>query len=214
MAVYWCTEALPLAITALLPVCLFPTLGILPSQKVCPQYFLETNFLFLSGLVMASSIEEWGLHRRVALKVLTIVGVKPAWWGNTLRACLKKKVLSGSSHSVSKVFLFMVVCLLIVTGSFWEWWWPHPSCPCGSATLPQQPWCSRLLTPSWRVCLGTWRLWSRSARPLRTLRTVEQMIASFCSQLNNVRSGQIFLTLQQCPTWRSMILLISPCGLW
>uniref|UniRef100_A0A3Q1GR75 Solute carrier family 13 member 3 n=1 Tax=Acanthochromis polyacanthus TaxID=80966 RepID=A0A3Q1GR75_9TELE len=79
MAMFWCTEALPLAVTAMLPVCLFPTLGILPSKKICPQYFLETNFLFLSGLVMASSIEEWGLHRRIALKVLTIVGVKPAW---------------------------------------------------------------------------------------------------------------------------------------
>uniref|UniRef100_A0A3B4T7Z4 Solute carrier family 13 member 3 n=1 Tax=Seriola dumerili TaxID=41447 RepID=A0A3B4T7Z4_SERDU len=79
MAMFWCTEALPLAVTAMLPVCLFPTLGILPSKKVCPQYFLETNFLFLSGLVMASSIEEWGLHRRIALKVLSIVGVKPAW---------------------------------------------------------------------------------------------------------------------------------------
>ncbi|KAM9342415.1 Na(+)/dicarboxylate cotransporter 3 [Pholidichthys leucotaenia] len=79
MATFWCTEALPLAITAMIPVCLFPTLGILPSIKVCPQYFLETNFLFLSGLVMASSIEEWGLHRRIALKVLSIVGVKPAW---------------------------------------------------------------------------------------------------------------------------------------
>ncbi|XP_061628955.1 solute carrier family 13 member 3 isoform X1 [Phyllopteryx taeniolatus] len=79
MATFWCTEALPLAVTAMLPICLFPTLGIIPSQRLCPQYFLETNFLFLSGLVLASSIEEWGLHRRIALKVLTIAGVKPAW---------------------------------------------------------------------------------------------------------------------------------------
>lgn len=118
MAVFWCTEALPLAVTAMLPVCLFPTLGILPSKKVCIQYFLETNFLFLSGLLMASSIEEWGLHRRIALKVLSFVGLQPARCVSVALQMLRSpKLLYVVYVIVARVDLWMTTGPFIISST-------------------------------------------------------------------------------------------------
>lgn len=76
MAVWWMTEALPLAATALLPIVLFPALGVLPAGEATAPYANHLIFLFMGGFFIAMTLQRWGLHRRLALAVVAIVGTE------------------------------------------------------------------------------------------------------------------------------------------
>ncbi len=77
MAIWWMTEAVPLAATALLPVVLFPLLGIMSGKEVAPLYFNHIIFLFVGGFMVALAMQRWHLHRRIALRLLLAFGGCP-----------------------------------------------------------------------------------------------------------------------------------------
>lgn len=77
MATWWITELVPLAVTALLPVILFPLLGVMNGKAVSSHYFNHIVFLFIGGFIVALAMERWNLHRRIALRILLLFGGKP-----------------------------------------------------------------------------------------------------------------------------------------
>ena len=77
MAIWWITEAIPLAVTALLPVALFPLLGVVDGKTISAMYFNHLIFLFIGGFLMAFAMERWNLHRRIALRILILFGISP-----------------------------------------------------------------------------------------------------------------------------------------
>ena len=77
MGVWWMTEAIPLAATALLPLVIFPLAGVGAIKEVGAPYASATIFLFMGGFLIALSLQRWNLHRRLALYVVKLIGTSP-----------------------------------------------------------------------------------------------------------------------------------------
>ena len=77
MVVWWLGEAVPIPATALLPIPMMPLLGIAEMKPVAANYGHTLIFLFLGGFILASAMQRWGLHKRIALKIVSIVGTSP-----------------------------------------------------------------------------------------------------------------------------------------
>ncbi len=77
IATWWITEAIPIAATSLLPIVLFPVLGVMPTQDATAPYANHLVFLFMGGFMIALAMEKWNLHRRIALLVIRMLGESP-----------------------------------------------------------------------------------------------------------------------------------------
>ncbi len=112
MGALWLTEALPIGITALVPLVLFPILYLETAAKVSQNYFNSTIFLFLGGFLLSIAIENTGLHRRIALGLLSILGRTK--YGIFLAFMLSSFILSMFISNTATVLIITPIALSIL----------------------------------------------------------------------------------------------------
>lgn len=78
IAIWWMSEALPIPVTALLPIVILPITGALSVGEVTAGYSNPLIFVFLGGFMIALALERWNLHRRIALHIIAVVGSTPS----------------------------------------------------------------------------------------------------------------------------------------
>ena len=115
MAIWWVTDAIPLFATALLPLVLYPLLGIMAGHDTAPIYFNSTIVLFLGGFMIALTMEKWNLHRRIALNIIHAVGGGPARivLGFMIAAAFLSMWISNTATAVMMVPIGLAICLQI-----------------------------------------------------------------------------------------------------
>ena len=118
MATYWISEAIPLAATALLPIVLFPLLGVMPTNEVTQAYANHLIYLFMGGFLIAVTIEKWNLHKRIALRTILLVGVTPdrIVLGFMLATAFLSAWISNTATAMMMVTIGLAVIRQINTG--------------------------------------------------------------------------------------------------
>lgn len=117
MATWWMTQALPLTVTALLPFLALPLMAIMTAQDVAKEYYSPILFLILGGAFLALAIERTGMHRRVALSILSrsghsVTGLMIAFMGST---ALLSMVMSNTS--IALIMVPIAVAVLAAGGT-------------------------------------------------------------------------------------------------
>jgi sodium-dependent dicarboxylate transporter 2/3/5 len=115
MATWWVTDAIPLFATALLPIFLFPLLGIMGGRATAPIYFNSTIVLFIGGFMIALTMEKWNLHRRIALNIIHAVGGGPARivLGFMIAAAFLSMWISNTATAVMMVPIGLAIVMQI-----------------------------------------------------------------------------------------------------
>ncbi|MCA9192907.1 MAG: SLC13/DASS family transporter [Planctomycetales bacterium] len=113
MGIWWLTEAVHISATALLPIVLFPLLGIASMDETCFPYSDPLIYLYLGGFVLALSMERWGLGKRIALQTLRIVGTSgSAMIGGFM---LVTAVLSAFVSNTATTAMMLPIALSVVS---------------------------------------------------------------------------------------------------
>ncbi len=113
MASWWITDAIPLFATALLPMVLYPLMGILPGKATAPVYINSTIFLFLGGFMIALTMEKWYLHKRIALFIIKLIGGGPSRiiLGFMLASAFLSMWISNTATAIMMVPIGMAIIL-------------------------------------------------------------------------------------------------------
>ncbi|SDX62262.1 SLC13 family permease [Nitrosomonas halophila] len=131
LAVWWSTEVLPIPVTSLLPILLFPALGVMSTAESTASYAAPTIFLLLGGFLIAMGLEKWNLHRRLALHLLARTGNNPAivlagfmgitallsmWISNTASALMMTPIALSLTTDLAKTSAHQRFTLCLMLG--------------------------------------------------------------------------------------------------